>query len=62
VAQGLTHNKVGCPIFATVSSSIRWAFAPRANRFPFPATEAENIFHCRCCNQRETFTPVETPS
>jgi hypothetical protein len=31
---GLTHNKFGCPIFATVSSSLRWAFALRANRFP----------------------------
>ncbi len=28
----------GCPIFATVSSSLRWAFAPRANRFLTPSS------------------------
>jgi hypothetical protein len=33
---GLTHNKFGCPIFATVSSSLRWAMARSAIRFPLP--------------------------
>ena len=47
-------TEIGCPIFATVSSSLRWAIARSATRLPLSTPNLDKIHRCRSESQNPT--------